>query len=104
VALAAKRPERPSQAVALAAPHDDVELVLARALGAEWLDRYISEWRDVTLEIDGSDLIDAGLGQGPALGRGLEVALRRKLDGEVSGREQELSVALEAARGDDAVA
>jgi tRNA nucleotidyltransferase (CCA-adding enzyme) len=101
VALAAARPERPSQAVALAAPRDDIELVLARALGAEWLDRYISEWRDVTLEIDGSDLIDAGLGQGPALGRGLE---RRKLDGEVSGREQELSVALEAARGDDGVA
>lgn len=104
VALAAAQPERPSQAVALAALHDDVELVLARALGAAWLDRYISEWRDVALEIDGADLIDAGLSQGPALGRGLEIALRRKLDGEVSGREQELFVALEAARSDDGVA
>lgn len=104
VALAETQPERPSQAVALAASHDDIELVLARALGAEWLDRYIDEWRDVTLEIDGSDLIAAGLGQGPALGRGLEEALRRKLDGELSGREQELAVALEAARSDDGVA
>jgi tRNA nucleotidyltransferase (CCA-adding enzyme) len=104
VALAAAEPERPSRAVALAAPHDGIELVLARALGAEWLDRYIEEWREVTLEIDGSDLIEAGLRQGPALGRGLEEALRRKLDGEVSGREQELAVALEAARDGDGVA
>src|SRR4029077_17478282 len=101
LALVETEPERPSQAVALAAPRNDIELVLARALGAEWLDRFIDEWRDVALEIDGSDLIAAGLSQGPALGRGLEEALRRKLDGEVSGREQELVVALEAARSDD---
>jgi tRNA nucleotidyltransferase (CCA-adding enzyme) len=104
VALARAEPERPSQAVALAAPHDGIELVLARALGADWLDRYVREWRDVTLEIDGSDLIGAGLAQGPALGRGLEEALRRKLDGEVSGREQELAAALEAARSGDGMA
>jgi tRNA nucleotidyltransferase/poly(A) polymerase len=104
LALAEAQPERPSQAVALAVPHGEIELVLARALGAEWLDRYIGEWRDVALEIDGSDLIAAGLSQGPALGRGLEEALRRKLDGEVSGREEELAAALEAARSSDGVA
>jgi len=104
LALSAAEPERPSQAVALAAPHDDVELLLARALGAEWLDRYVGEWRDVALEIDGSDLIGAGLSQGPALGRGLEAALRRKLDREISGRDQELAVALEVARSSDGVA
>ena len=60
-----------------------VELVLARALGAEWLDRYLGEWREVALEIDGADLIAAGVPEGPALGRGLDAALRRKLDGEV---------------------
>jgi tRNA nucleotidyltransferase (CCA-adding enzyme) len=103
-ALAVTEPERPSEAVALAASHDGVELVLARALGAEWLDRYLGEWRDVKLEIDGSDLIEAGLSQGPELGRGLEAALRRKLDGEVSGREQELAAALEVARSGDGVA
>ena len=43
--LAAARPERPSHAVELAAGHDPVELILARALGAEWLDRYLLEWR-----------------------------------------------------------
>jgi len=103
-ALAAARPARPSQAVALAAPRDGIELVLARALGAEWLDRYLLEWRDVSLEIDGSDLIRAGLEQGPALGRGLEEARRRKLDGEIDGRDEELAVALRVARGDDGVA
>jgi tRNA nucleotidyltransferase (CCA-adding enzyme) len=104
VVLAAASPERPSQGVALAAPHDGIELVLARALGAEWLDRYVGEWRDMSLEIDGSDLIGAGLSQGPALGRGLDEALRRKLDGEISGREQELAIALEVARSVDGVA
>ena len=103
--LAAARPTRPSEAVEIARGCDPTELVLARALGAEWLDRYLAEWRDVTLEIDGADLIAAGLEQGPALGRGLEAALRMKLDGELGeGREAELAAALEAARSGDGVA
>jgi tRNA nucleotidyltransferase (CCA-adding enzyme) len=99
VALAAARPQRPSEAVDLARGRTITELVLARAMGAEWLDSYISDWRAVALEIDGGDLIAAGVPQGPALGHGLEQALRRKLDGEISGREQELAAALEAAEG-----
>jgi tRNA nucleotidyltransferase (CCA-adding enzyme) len=98
--LAAARPERPSQGVELARGHDPVELVLARALGAEWIDDYMAEWRAVELEIDGADLIAAGVPQGPALGRGLRAALRAKLDGEAAGREQELAVALAAARAE----
>ena len=98
VELAAARPARPSEAVELARGHDPVELALARAMGAEWLDRYLAEWRSVALEIDGEDLIAAGVPQGPAIGRGLQEALRRKLDGEIAGREQELAAALEAAR------
>jgi tRNA nucleotidyltransferase (CCA-adding enzyme) len=53
-------------------------------------------WRDIRLEIDGADLIAAGVPEGPAVGRGLAAALRRKLDGEVSGREQELAAAIAA--------
>jgi tRNA nucleotidyltransferase (CCA-adding enzyme) len=103
--LARLRPDLPSEAVALASAYDPVELVLARALGAEWLDRYLSEWREVSLQIDGRDLIAAGVPQGPALGHGLEEALRRKLDGELDGgREEELAVAVEAARGSGGVA
>ncbi len=97
--LARERPQKPSRAADLARGHDPVELVLARALGAEWLDRYLSEWRGVRLEIDGEDLIRAGVPQGPQVGRGLDEALRRKLDGEIAGRDEELRAALEAARG-----
>lgn len=98
VDLAAAHPQQPSLAVELAGRHPPLEQVLARALGAEWLDRYLREWRPVTLEIDGADLIAAGIPEGQAIGRGLKEALIRKLDGEISGREQELEVATEAAR------
>ncbi len=104
IELAAAQPDLPSTGVALAARHDPTELVLARALGAEWLDRYMAEWRHVRLEIDGESLIAAGVPQGTALGRGLKEALRRKLDGEISGREEELAAALAAARSSDGVA
>ncbi len=97
-ALAATQPGRPSRAVELARGHDPVELVLARALGAEWLDEYLEKWSEVTLEIDGADLIAAGVPQGPALGRGLAAALRAKQDGEITSRDQELATALAAAR------
>jgi tRNA nucleotidyltransferase (CCA-adding enzyme) len=96
--LASASPGRPSEAVELARGRGGIELALARALGVEWLDRYVSEWRDVGLEITGEDLLAAGVAQGPALGRGLDAALRRKLDGEISGREEELRAALDAAR------
>jgi tRNA nucleotidyltransferase (CCA-adding enzyme) len=69
-------------------------------MGAEWLDQYLRDWRGVSLEIDGADLIAAGVPEGPAVGRGLRAALRRKLDGEIEGREAELETALAEARTD----
>jgi tRNA nucleotidyltransferase (CCA-adding enzyme) len=98
--LAAATPERPSEAVRLAATWDAAQLLVARALGAEWLDRYAADWRQVRLEITGVDLLAAGVPEGPALGRGLEAALSGKLDGEISGREEELRIALAAASGE----
>jgi tRNA nucleotidyltransferase (CCA-adding enzyme) len=100
-ALAAAAPARPSQAVARARGADPVTLAVARARGAEWLDRYVVDWRDVRLEIDGEDLMEAGVPEGPAVGRGLAAAMRARLDGEVSGAEEELRVALDAARRED---
>ncbi len=96
--LARARPQRPSEAVELARGHDAIELVLARAQGAEWLDDYFAEWSQVRLEIDGSDLIAAGVESGPAVGRGLAAALAAKLDNGPAGREAELAAALAAAR------
>ncbi len=102
--IAELAPDRPSEAVETVAGRDPLELALARAMGAEWLDRYLLDWRGVSLEIDGADLIAAGIPEGPAVGRGLKRALRRKLDDGLSGRDRELEVALEAARGNDGVA
>jgi tRNA nucleotidyltransferase (CCA-adding enzyme) len=98
--LAAATPERPSEAVELARAWDPAQLLVARALGAEWLDRYAEELRHVSLEIDGNDLMEAGVPEGPAVGHGLEAALSGKLDGEISGREEELRIAVAAARGE----
>jgi tRNA nucleotidyltransferase (CCA-adding enzyme) len=98
--LASAAPERPSEAVRLAQRWDPAQLLVARALDAEWLDRYAAEWRRVRLEITGDDLLEAGVPEGPAIGRGLEAALSGKLDGELSGREEELGIALAAARGE----
>ena len=99
--LASAQPASPSGAVELARGHDGVALALARALGADWIDRYVSEWRKVRLSIDGDDLLAAGIPEGAALGRGLAAAMRARLDGETSGAEDELRIALDAAREDD---
>jgi tRNA nucleotidyltransferase (CCA-adding enzyme) len=90
-------PERVSAAMSLLARKRPVHLAIARIGGAEWLDRWAREWRQVALEIDGQDLMDAGVAQGPGVGRGLEAALAARLDGEITTREEELRVALAAA-------
>lgn len=90
--------DRPS-GIADAAAGAPPELVaIAGALGPEdaarqWLERL----RTVRLEIDGRDLIERGVSEGPAVGRGLRAALAAKLDGQAQGREAELAAALEAA-------
>jgi tRNA nucleotidyltransferase (CCA-adding enzyme) len=96
--LGAAEPATASAAVDLAANRGGEEILLARALGGEWLDRYVDEWRGVKLEISGDDLLAAGIPQGPAIGHGLEASLRAKLDAGVASREDELRIALEAAR------
>ena len=98
--LVAATPERPSDAFRLAEPWDPSQLLVARALGADWLDRYAAELRHVRLEITGDDLIGEGIPEGPAIGDGLKAALSGKLDGEVWGRDEELRVALAVARGE----
>ena len=97
--LAAMWAPRPGEGVEVAERRDPVELILARAMGANWIEHYLTAWRGVKLEIDGNDLIEAGVSEGPAVGRGLRAARRRRLEGEILGREEELETALEAARG-----
>jgi tRNA nucleotidyltransferase (CCA-adding enzyme) len=58
--------------------------------------RWLSELRHVRLQITGDDLLAAGIPAGPEIGRRLELALRRKLDGELADdREAELHAATE---------
>jgi tRNA nucleotidyltransferase (CCA-adding enzyme) len=98
--LASMWAPKPGEGVELAERRDPVELVLARAMGANWLDHYLTAWRRIRLEISGADLIAAGVEQGPAVGRGLRAARHQKLEGEISGRDQELAAALAAALRD----
>jgi tRNA nucleotidyltransferase (CCA-adding enzyme) len=96
--LAVARPSRPSEGAALARGVDPLVLVLARAQGATWLDDWLA-WREVSLEISGSDLTAAGL-SGSAIGAGLDAALAAKLDGKAPSRADEFRLALAAANPD----
>ena len=99
LALAHTAPDRPSEGVRIAAGHSGAELLIAAAAGCAWLADYAREWRRVSLEIGGEDLIAAGVPEGPAIGIGLRGALQRKLDGGLTGgREAELEVAVALAR------
>jgi tRNA nucleotidyltransferase (CCA-adding enzyme) len=92
--------ERPSQLRAVVAGTPSEGIALAGGVhepAAEPARRWLTELRDVRLEITGDELLAAGIPEGPEIGRRLDVALRMRLDGELtSGREAELAAALEA--------
>ena len=79
-------------------PLEALALALALRAPQEAVLRWVTELRGIGLEISGADLLAAGVPEGPAIGRALEETLRRKLDGLVSGREEELDTALMLAR------
>jgi tRNA nucleotidyltransferase (CCA-adding enzyme) len=79
-------------------PLEALALALALRAPAEPILRWVTDLRGVGLEISGADLLAAGVPEGPAVGRALEETLRRKLDGLVSGRDEELEMALQLAR------
>jgi tRNA nucleotidyltransferase (CCA-adding enzyme) len=79
------------EGVALAGAWDEASWSEARMAAYRWL----TELRNVRLEITGADLLAAGLPEGPEIGRRLDAALCAKLDGELAGgREAELQAAL----------
>lgn len=83
----------PLEAVALAGSSEGEQAPgKARAAARRWLE----ELRHVHLAITGDDLLSAGVPAGPEIGRRLELALRRKLDGELADcRAAELGAAME---------
>jgi tRNA nucleotidyltransferase (CCA-adding enzyme) len=83
-------------------PSEALAVALAKRAPADPVLRYVADLRGVRLEISGEDLLAAGIPESPELGRALAETLRRKLDGEVSGRDDELALALALARGEAA--
>jgi tRNA nucleotidyltransferase (CCA-adding enzyme) len=77
---------------AIARAHDPAR---AETLLAGYLERV----RDARLEISGDDLKRAGVPESPALGDALRRTLALKLDGFVSGRDEELDTAVRLVRG-----
>jgi tRNA nucleotidyltransferase (CCA-adding enzyme) len=101
IAIALRERERsPSELRELLGDEPLEALALALALRApsEPILRWVTDLRGVGLEISGADLLAAGVPEGPAVGSALDETLRRKLDGLVSGRDEELETALQLAR------
>jgi tRNA nucleotidyltransferase (CCA-adding enzyme) len=73
---------------------DTALYALARAENPA-LRRYFDRLRGVRLEVDGDDLMALGLDESPRIGEVLGELRRRKLNGELAGRAEELAAARE---------
>jgi len=86
----------PSDVVALAEPRDPDAPLFALALtDSPQLHEYFERLRGTRLEITGADIAELGLGESPRVGEILGELRRRKLNGELDGRESELAAARE---------
>jgi tRNA nucleotidyltransferase (CCA-adding enzyme) len=84
----------PAEIVSLADPvAPDAPLVALAMRELPALEQYFERLRGIELEIDGSDLVEIGLGQSPRVGEILAELRRRKLNGALSGRAAELKAA-----------
>jgi tRNA nucleotidyltransferase (CCA-adding enzyme) len=94
------REVEPAEIVALADRYAPDAPLFALALeDLEPLHAYFRGLRDVRLEVTGSDLAALGLGESPRVGEILAELRRRKLNGELDGRESELEAARELISG-----
>jgi tRNA nucleotidyltransferase (CCA-adding enzyme) len=97
---AAGRDIDPAEVVALAEPSSPDGPLFALALADVPLLRdYFTRLRHVRLEITGRDLAELGLGESPQVGEVLDELRRRKLRGDLDGRESELAAARELIGG-----
>jgi tRNA nucleotidyltransferase (CCA-adding enzyme) len=86
----------PADVVSVAEPHDPDAPLFALALtDAPQLHEYFDRLRAIRLEISGADLAELGLGESPRVGEILAEVRRRKLNGELDGRDAELAAARE---------
>jgi tRNA nucleotidyltransferase (CCA-adding enzyme) len=86
----------PAEIVALAEPYAPDAPLFALALAdPDPLHEYFERLRDVRLEVSGADLAKLGVGESPQVGEILAELRRRKLNGQLDGRESELAAARE---------
>ena len=86
----------PADVVAAADPYAPDAPLFAMAMEERpELDDYFRRLRNVQLEVSGSDLAELGLGESPEVGEILAELRRRKLNGQLDGRESELAAARE---------
>ncbi len=71
------------------------------ALGGDSARTWLENRSAGRLAIGGADLRDAGVGEGPVIGRALAETLEATLDGKLDGREAQLAFALERARAEE---
>ncbi len=89
---------QPSEIAEAASGAPEELVALAGALGPEPQAReWLEDLRHIKLEIDGADLLAAGVPQGPSIGTALRAALRARLDGRAHDRTAQLQEALRVA-------
>jgi tRNA nucleotidyltransferase (CCA-adding enzyme) len=90
----------PAEIAALADRYAPDAPLFALALADQGpLHAYFRGLRDVRLEVSGTDLAELGLAESPRVGEILAELRRRKLNGELDGRESELEAARELIGG-----
>jgi tRNA nucleotidyltransferase (CCA-adding enzyme) len=86
----------PAEVVALAEPYaPDAPLFALGLADLPALHAYFERLRDVHLDVTGADLAELGLEESPRVGEILAELRRRKLNGELGGRDSELEAARE---------
>ena len=90
----------PAEVVAAADPFaPDAPLFALAIEELPALDEYFRRLRNVQLEVSGADLAELGLSQSPEVGEILQELRRRKLNGQLDGRDSELAAARELIAG-----
>ena len=92
--------ERPSQVDCLLRDRSAATQIGAFIGGAGCVSDWWGSWRDATPDVNGSDLVAAGIPPGPGIGRALAALRVALLDGLAADRDSQMAIAL-AAAGDD---
>jgi tRNA nucleotidyltransferase (CCA-adding enzyme) len=91
-----REPAEPAEVVALVEPFaPDAPLYALALADLDALHAYFRRLREVRLEVTGADLAELGVPESPRVGEILAELRRRKLNGDLDGRESELAAARE---------